>query len=161
DRGADRTRLVAQGKMGRLRIAFSETATHGGELSSILRQFRAGWPDVQLELFPGTSISAGEQLRNQEVDLALVYIPPTNLPELGHHAASVDRMVLALPGAHPLAKSKRLTLRDLRGEPFVFFPRTANSHVYDRVLSACHTAGVTLKIVQEVNSDTTMLNLVA
>src|SRR5258706_5992609 len=78
-RGVDRTRLVAQGKVGRVRVGFSETATHGGELPSILRHFRASWPDVRLELFPGTSISAGEQLRNREVDVAFVYIPPSNL----------------------------------------------------------------------------------
>jgi DNA-binding transcriptional LysR family regulator len=32
---------------------------------------------------------------------------------------------------------------------------------YDRVLSACHAAGLTLNIAQEGNSDTTMLSLVA
>ena len=78
-----------------------------------------------------------------------------------HHAITVERMMLALPRAHPLVKRKRLRLLDRGDEPFVWFPRTANRHVYDRVLSACHSAGVTLKIVQEVNSDTTMLNLVA
>ena len=160
-RGVDRARLVSQGKVGHLRVGFSETAMHGGEVPSILRRFRASWPDVTLELFPGTSISAGEQLRNRVVDVALVYIPPTASRELGSHPISLDRIVLALPRAHPLVRRKRLRLRDLRHEPLVWFPRAANSHVYDRVLSACHAAGVTLKIVQEVNSDTTMLSLVA
>ena len=160
-RGVDRTRLVAQGKVGRLRVGFSETAAHGGTLPSILRRFRASWPGVQLELFPGTSISANEQLRSGEVDVALVYFPPTNPRELGSHTISIERMLLALPRAHPLATRKRLRLRDLGDEPFVWFPRTANRQVHDRVLSACHTAGITLKIVQEVNSDTTMLSLVA
>jgi len=95
------------------------------------------------------------------VDVALVYVPPTNLRELASHIISVERMVLALPREHPLVKSKRLKLGDLGGEPFVWFPRTANSHVYDRILAAFHTAGVTLKIVQEVNSDTTTMSLVA
>jgi DNA-binding transcriptional LysR family regulator len=160
-RGVDRTRLVAQGKVGRVRVGFSETATHGGELPSILRTFRAGCPAVRLELFPGTSISADEQLRNREVDVAFVYIPPSSLRELGSHTISVERMVLALPQAHPLVKLKRVRLRDLRDEPFVWFPRTANTVVYDRILSACYTAGATLRIVQEVNSDTTALSLVA
>ena len=40
-------------------------------------------------------------------------------------------------------------------------PRTAATRVYDRVLSACHTAGVTFKVVQEVKSYATMLSLVA
>jgi len=162
ERGVDRTRLVAQGKIGRLRVGFSETATHGGEeLPSILRHFRAGWPDVRLELFPSTSISAVDQLRNRELDAAFVYIPPSNPRELGSHTISVERAVLALPQAHPLVTRKRVSLRDLREESFVVPPRTAATLVYDRVLSACHTAGVTFKIVQEVKSYATMLNLVA
>ena len=161
-RGVDRTRLVAQGKVGRLRIGFSETATYGGEeLPSILRHFRAGWPDVRLELSPSTSISAVEQLRNRELDVAFVYIPPSNPRELGSHTISVERVVLALPQAHPLVTRKRVSLRDLREEPFIVPPRGAATLVYDRVLSACRTAGVTLKVVQEVASYTTMLSLVA
>ena len=111
-RGVDRTRLVAQGKIGCLRVGVSYSVTHGEELSSILRRFRTSSPDVRLELFLTTSISAGEQLRNQEADVA-------------------------------------------------WFPRSAANFVYDPVLSACHKAGFTLKIVHEVNSPTTMLSLVA
>ena len=49
----------------------------------------------------------------------------------------------------------------LKGEPFVWFPRAAAPLYYDRVLSACHAAGLTLNIVQEGNNETTMLSLVA
>ena len=160
-RGVDRTRLVAEGKVGCLRVGFSETATHGGEMPSILRQFRASWPDVRLELVLTTSISADEQLRNRELDVAFVYRIPSNVRELGSHTIRAERLVLALPRSHPFAKRKRLRLRDLREQPFVWFPRSQANFVYDPVLSACYRAGFTLKIVQEVNSPTTMLSLVA
>jgi DNA-binding transcriptional LysR family regulator len=161
ERGIDRTRLVAQGKVGRLRVGFADTATYSGELPSILRNFRARWPDVRLELFPSSSVVAGEQLREQKVDVAFVYILPTNLRELKSRRISVEQWVLALSRAHPLVKSKRVRLADLKGEPFVWFPRTVAPLLYDRVLSACHAAGVTLNIVQEGNSLTTILSLVA
>jgi len=160
-RGVDRTRLVAEGKVGSLRIGFSETATHGGELPSILRHFSASWPDVRLELVLTTSIAAGDQLHNRKLDAAFVYKLPSNLREFGSHTIRVERFVLALPRAHPLAKRKRVMLRDLREEPFVWYPRSAANFVYDPVLSACYTAGFPLKIVHEVNSPTTMLSLVA
>jgi DNA-binding transcriptional LysR family regulator len=159
--GVDRTRLVAQGKVGRLRVGFADTATYSGELPSILRDFRASWPDVRLELFPSSSVAAGEQLRAQEVDVAFVYILPTNRRELKTHTISVERWVLALPQGHPLVKSKRVRLGDLKREPFVWFPRAVAPLLSDRVLSTCHAAGVTLNIVQEVNNPTTMLSLVA
>jgi len=160
-RSVDRTRLVAQGKVGRLRVGFSDTATYSGELPSILHNFRTRWPDVRLELFPSSSVAAGEQLRRQEVDVAFVYVVPSDLRELKSHTISVERWVLALPRAHPLVKSKRVRLRDLKGEPFVWFPRPVAPPLHDRVLAACHAAGLTLNIVQEVNNPTTMLSLVA
>ena len=160
-RSVDRTRLIAQGKVGRLRVAFSDTATYSGELPSILHSFRARWPDVRLELFPSSSVIAGEQLRRQEVDVAFVYVVPTDLRGLKTHTISVEQWVLALPHAHPLVKRKRVKLGDLTGEPFVWFPRPVAPPLHDRVLAACHVAGLTLNIVQEVNSPTTMLSLVA
>ena len=160
-RSVDRTQLVAQGKVGRLRVGFSDTATYSGELPSILRNFRARWPDVRLELFPSSSVIAGEQLRRQEVDVAFVYMAPTDLHELKTHTISVERWMLALPQAHPLVKSKRVKLVELKREPFVWFPRSVAPPLYDRVLAACHAAGLTLNIVQEVNNPTTILSLVA
>src|SRR5499433_3977333 len=78
-RRVDRTRLIAQSRVGRLRVGLSDTATYSGELPSILRDFRARWPDVRLELFPTSSLVAGEQLRRREVDVAFVYVAPTDL----------------------------------------------------------------------------------
>jgi len=126
-----------------------------------LRHFSASSPDVRLELVLTTSIAAGDQLHNRKLDAAFVYKLPSNLREFGSHTIRVERFVLALPRAHPLAKRKRVMLRDLREEPFVWYPRSAANFVYDPVLSACYTAGFPLKIVHEVNSPTTMLSLVA
>src|SRR5262249_261702 len=117
----DRTRLVAQGKVGRLRVGFSDTATYSGELPSLLHTFRARWPEVRLELFPSSSVIAAEQLRRQEVDVAFGYVIPTDLRDLKTLTISVERWVLALPQAHPLVKSKRVKLGDLKREPFVWF----------------------------------------
>jgi len=157
----DRTRLVAQGKVGRLRVGFADTATYSGVLPALLRDFRARWPDVRLELCASSSVVAGEQLRAQEVDVAFVYILPQHLRALQTHTLSVERWVLALPHAHPLVTRTRVRLGDLTREPFVWFPRAVAPLLYDRVLATCHAAGVTLQIVQEVNNPTTILSLVA
>ena len=161
ERTVDRTKLIAQGKVGRLRVGFADIATYSGELASILRDFRAKWPDVRLELFPSSSVTAGEQLRDRDVDVAFVYLFPANLSELKTHKICSDRWVLALPQAHRLVKSKQVRLGDLRGEPFVWFPRTVAAPLYDRILFKCHAAGLTLNIVQEGNSLTTIMSLVA
>jgi DNA-binding transcriptional LysR family regulator len=162
ERIVDRTRLVAQGRVGRLRVGFSENAMYSGELPAILRDFRASSPEVRLELYPSnTSVGANEQLRARQLDVAFVYIVPTDIPELNTCKISIERWVLALPKMHRLVKVKRVRLRDLRGEPFVWFPRSAAPPLYDGVLSICDAAGLTLNIVQEGNSLTLLLSLVA
>jgi DNA-binding transcriptional LysR family regulator len=137
ERGIERTRLVAQGKVGRLLVGFADTATYSGELASILRDFRAKWPDVRLELFPSSSVTAGEQLRDRDVDVAFVYLLPANLCELKTHKISGDRWVLALPQAHRLVKSKRVRLGDLKGEPFVWLLRRFWKMLKPRAVTSC------------------------
>jgi DNA-binding transcriptional LysR family regulator len=162
ENGLDRTRLVAQGKTGRLRVGFAEMALYGAELPSILSEYRASWPNVRLELFPSTSsILAGEQLRDQKVDVAFAYFLPTNLPELKSLRISLEPWVLALPQGHRLVKSKRVMLEDLERESFVWYPRAYQPVLSDQLLSACHAANVTLNIVHEGNSPTTLMSLVA
>jgi DNA-binding transcriptional LysR family regulator len=162
ERIVDRTRLVAQGKVGRLRVGFSENAIYSGELPSILRDFRASSPEVRLELYPSIiSVRANDQLRARELDVAFVYVVPTDISELNTCRIGVERWVLALPKTHRLVKVRRVRLRDLRGEPFVWFQRAAAPPLYDRVLSTCDAAGLTLNIVQEANSATALLSLVA
>jgi DNA-binding transcriptional LysR family regulator len=161
ERGIDRTRLIAQGKVGRLRVGFADSATLSGELPAILHDFHTSWPEVRLELYPSSSIETGEQLRKHGLDVGFVYMLPTNFPEMKNHRINIERIVLALPQAHPLVKSKRVRLRDLKGEPFIWFPRAAAPLAYDHFLSTFHSAGLTLNIVQEGNNPTTMLSLVA
>jgi DNA-binding transcriptional LysR family regulator len=93
--------------------------------------------------------------------MGFVYALPTDLPQLKAHRISVERIVLALPRSHPLVRKKRVKLGDLKEEPFVWIPRAAAPLYYDRVLTACHAAGLTLNVVQEGNNETTMLSLVA
>src|SRR5262245_16795010 len=100
-------------------------------------------------------------MRRQEVNVAFVYVPPTDLRALKTRTISVERWVLVLPQAHPLVKGKRVKLGDVKREPFAWFPRSVVPQLHDRVLAACHTAGLTLNIVQKVNNPATMLSLVA
>ena len=57
---------------------------------------------------------------------------------------------MLLPADHPLARRRRLRLRDLAATPFVLFPRSHNPGFYDRVLAAFARAGVTPRIAEEV-----------
>jgi DNA-binding transcriptional LysR family regulator len=162
ENGIERTRRVAEGKLGRLRVGFVEHALYSPEMSSILNKFRTSWPEVRLELLESSgSRVVVEHLLDRKIDFGFVYVLPTDLRDLRSFAIGSEQWVLALPRAHCLVRAKRLTLRDLEGESFVWYPRAVRRVLYDRVISACRAAGVTLNIVQEGNTATALMSLVA
>ena len=57
---------------------------------------------------------------------------------------------LSLPAAAALA-----------AEPFILFPRSFGSSLYDEILAACRASGVTLRITQEAPQMSSIVNLVA
>jgi hypothetical protein len=56
--------------------------------------------------------------------------------ELAHSQFAEDRMVLAVPKGHPLARRERIRLRDLQDMPFIWFQRWVNPAFYDQMMQA-------------------------
>lgn len=52
-----------------------------------------------------------------------------------------EPLVGVLPVDHPLARSPRINLADLNGEPFVVWPRTFNPSFFDRIIATCQRHG--------------------
>jgi DNA-binding transcriptional LysR family regulator len=74
---------------------------------------------------------------------------------------SREPLVLAIPGEHPMAVRKRVTLRDFAEDSFIFLPRTVGPGFYDAAISSCERAGFAPRIAQEVAEWQTALALVA
>ncbi|WP_343125550.1 LysR substrate-binding domain-containing protein [Xanthomonas arboricola] len=52
-------------------------------------------------------------------------------------------------------------LAALAGEPFILFPPSFGSSLYDEILAACRQSGVTLRITQDAPQMSSIVNLVA
>jgi DNA-binding transcriptional LysR family regulator len=71
-------------------------------------------------------------------------------------------LMLAAPKGHPLTKFKRLRLRDLKDDPFVWFPRRESPAYYDRLMHECFRGGLkSPHVVQEGVNEATILSLVS
>ena len=68
--------------------------------------------------------------------------------------------MVALPGAHPLAKERAVKLEKLAGEPFILFPRLAAPSAFDQIIATCHRAGFSPHILLEPNTLATVITLV-
>jgi DNA-binding transcriptional LysR family regulator len=141
-------RAVAEGRVGRLRVAFTGLAM-ATVLPGILRRFHRGFPGIRLELNESPTSQQLAALKAGEIDCGFFH-PDAPSPGIETTLLLRERNGVLLPGDHPLRARKSLRLRDLAGTPFVLFPRAHNPGFYDRVLGAFAAAGVAPQIAEEV-----------
>ncbi|MET7770276.1 LysR family transcriptional regulator [Nocardia sp. NPDC005366] len=91
-------------------------------LFDALATFHLAHPGVEISLLEDNSERLIDAVRSGTLDLALVGTA-TPTPD-GLHALTIisERLVAAVPAGHPLAKHRRVTLRDLSGYPIVCMP---------------------------------------
>ncbi|TNM66343.1 LysR family transcriptional regulator [Aliirhizobium smilacinae] len=162
---ADHAKLSAQraarGDTGRLTLGFTASATFNPAVTSIIRQFRARWPDVALSLTEMNSNWLMEKLVRGELDVAFIRPGLEDPREVRLKRMADEQMLIALPASHPLAAQSRVRLASLATEPFIIFPRTVGLSLYTDILQACRDAGFELNVSQEAPQIPSVVNLVA
>jgi DNA-binding transcriptional LysR family regulator len=141
-------RAVAEGRVGRLRVAFTGLAM-ATVLPEILRGFHRRFPEIRLELNESPTVLQVAALKSGEIDCGFFH---PDGPSGGIETTLLlrERNGVLLPADHPFRARKPLRLRDLEGTPFVLFPRANNPGFYDRILAAFATSGVAPRIAEEV-----------
>jgi DNA-binding transcriptional LysR family regulator len=105
----------AGSERGRLRIGLiTSVATRLAPV--LLAGFRKHHPQVEVVLFEGTDPEVAEWLRSSAVDIGLLAL---RLPEFTSHIIESDRVLVALPRNHPLAKNKTISVQAMAQQPFV------------------------------------------
>src|SRR6202045_4422284 len=159
---AVRAGRVASGRLGTLRVGFTENASWRGVVPDSFRRFREQQPGAELQLQPAASLEQLEAIRSGRLDAGFVNFMPKSDPELGQLLVAMQHVELAAPKRHPLTKLKKLRLRDLTDAPFVWFPRRESPAFYDRLMNECYRGGLrSPRIVQEGVNEATILSLVA
>jgi DNA-binding transcriptional LysR family regulator len=162
-RRADELAAAAQrahrGELGVLRVGFVQSATFDA-LPRLLSGFRAAVPAVRVEVQAMTTLDQLDALADDRIDAGLLR-PPVNAPDLRLRTLSHDALCAALPGGHPLARRRRVSLSDLADEDFVFYERDAGPAVHDTIVGFCRAVGFSPRIVQEAIDVQTIVALVA
>jgi DNA-binding transcriptional LysR family regulator len=161
DRAADTARRAQLGELGVLKIGFTASAPFTSTLPRSILAFRQAFPAVQLDLHENNSRGVVDALLRQTVHVGL--IRPLGLPDSLHAEALFDEpLIAALHSDHPLAdEAGPLSLAQLSGEPFVYFPRTFGSGLYDQLMALAAQAGFTPHMAQEAGEPLTIIGLVA
>ena len=155
-------RSIISGRAGRLRIGFTAATSLLSGFPKLIQDFRVQFPDVEVNLQETPSLKQLEQLERRQIDIGLLRRPAQEIdPEISFRTILRERLVVAMPGNHPLAAKDPLSLSDLAEERFIFFPRRMGVGMYEHLTRLCSRHGFLPNIVQETEVSTTLIGLVA
>jgi DNA-binding transcriptional LysR family regulator len=157
DRAVDQTRRVARGEVGQVFVGFVPSAMDGS-LPEILRQQRARYPEVELELREMSTSHQIEALRAGRIDAGFIR-PPVEHDGLEVEVIQREAIVVVLPSNHPLAQRQEIHPGDLRGETLIVIARAEAPGLHLSLADAIvQIAGP--RTVKEVTRAQTALGLV-
>ncbi|CAM3818817.1 LysR substrate-binding domain-containing protein [Bordetella sputigena] len=164
ERAGDVVRQALQGEAGEIRIAFTASVPMFEAFPRIVQAFRSRHPGARADLL---HMSTGQQLQalaDRSIDVgflrpSILFCPP---PDIRVLTLWSDRLMAALPAAHPLARDDApLPMAALSGESFILFPRGLGCGLFEHVGVLASRAGFALQIGQEAREGATIVGLVA
>lgn len=136
-------RRASRGELGKLCVAYANSAVLEPELPALLQRFALARPEVELEL---RSISVQEQitaLADERIDVAFLRSPsgpqPVSIRLMPFSRTPLD---LVLAHDHRLARRKQVTLRDVAEDRLIVVDDPPGVGLGHRVMELCLEAGV-------------------
>jgi DNA-binding transcriptional LysR family regulator len=152
-------RGIDAGAVGRLRVGFVGSVLFRG-LPQWLADHQAEQPGIQIALSELNSQEQIDALLRDELDLGFVHtrrVPPALQAALVHS----DAFMACVPAAHALARRRKVSLLQLRDEPFVLFSRRASPDYYTRIVEMCGALGFYPNVRHEVRHWLSVVSLVS
>lgn len=160
---ADEARLLAReieaGAVGRLRVGFVGSVLFRG-LLQWLDAYHASHPRIDVTLSELNSQEQIDALLHNQLDLGFIHTQrvPDELRTAFVHA---EPFLCCVPAGHPLAKRRKVSLAQLRDEPFVLFSRKASPDYYTRIIEMCGARGFYPRVRHEVRHWLSVVSVVA
>jgi DNA-binding transcriptional LysR family regulator len=157
-RDVEETRDIGRGEVGSLNVGFVGSGMLA-TLPGIFRTYREAYPRVRLHLHESFTSMAVEGLLNGTLDAGILR---DGDPTEGLTVKTIfsEPFVAVLPAGHPRAMQKSISPASLRGQPFVYYPRSAGNRAYEKPLALCEEHGFRPQIVQEASHWLTILRLI-
>lgn len=159
ERAAGAAHDAAEGRAGRLRVAYMDFAING-RLPPLVRDFRRKHPRTVLDLEYLPSAKQRTALLEGRIDIGFM-IGEFESTRVHNVLVDQDDHVALLPDSHPLASKRTLRLADLAAEPWVMGTEDAFSTYRRLLLPLCHEAGFMPEVVQQASNSNGILGMVA
>jgi DNA-binding transcriptional LysR family regulator len=116
-------------------------------LPRVVRAFKEGYPETEIIFQIESTEWLYEKILENVVDLAVVG-GPTEDRRFGVEAICLDRLALIISPSHRFANLSKVSLKDLKGEPFVV--PTQGSRTRQLVERELKAAGITPNVVMQL-----------
>ena len=167
DRAYETTRRAARGEQGRICVGVTSTAPFHPLVPSAIRAFQEACPMVSVTLEECLSNELIERLRSEQMDVAFIRTSLSDQRGLAINPLLKERMVVALPRTHVLARNKwPVPFQRLAAETFILYGPPGTG-MYDATIAACLAAGFNPRVgnlgasTQQAPRITSTLSLVA
>jgi DNA-binding transcriptional LysR family regulator len=172
----DAARKVSEGKSGTLIVGYGTLTLHNTLFRDSIKRFRERHPDVSLRLVGMATHQQPQALAEGRIHVGFMHFgmpqaaplrergasyPPVDETHLTSHTIETGSLGVIMETSHPLAGRAHLTLEQLASERFVVVTDSGASPGYGMLFSLCQQAGFEPDVMQEVDSISTLLNLVA
>lgn len=148
---------LASGKV--LRVGAIDAAS-SSFVPEALACFRQLYPGIEIKFVEAMTAALIQMLEAGKLDLALTR-PPRKPTDCAFEILRVERPIVVLNKAHPLAHREHLTMLDLVGEPFVVPSKRIRPFAYDLVMSYFESVGSVPNVTIEATEKPAMMSAVA
>lgn len=155
----DLTQRTGRGEKGQLRVGFTSLVTYD-LLPVILRRFREQFLEVELVLQELTTTQQEQALFNRRIHVGFAH-PPLEDNTLNQECIQQEGLIVALLETHFLARQENISVRELKDENFIMFPRHLGPGLYDQIVSLCQQGNFSPKVTQEAIQMQTIIGLVS
>ena len=133
-------RRIGQGAEGRLRIGFVGSSTYG-ILPTIIKSFRAHYPQVNLNLLPMNNAQLKKQLIGREIDVAFAR-PALSDVDFAMRRLEEEELVLALPDTWETGPGRVVDMHQVKDRTLILYPEYPRPSYADFVLAALTAQGI-------------------
>ncbi|MDR3456258.1 MAG: LysR family transcriptional regulator [Verrucomicrobiae bacterium] len=154
-------RRAARGETGSLAIG-CVGASASGFLPELIRSYRQRFPAVRVHLLELTPEQQLQAFARGKIDVGFTRpLVASDAKNFTQERIYRDRLMLAVPETHALARAGHVRLEKFAGEDFVMFKRSEAPKLADAMMQLCARAGFTPQVVSEPPMIQTVLLAVA
>jgi DNA-binding transcriptional LysR family regulator len=132
ENSTNQARALARELIGRIKVGILSSIADGF-LRELLEPHLAEHPTVTLQVFEGSPTEHVANVRSGRLDVAFI-VDGTDIPECEALQLWSERLYVAIPGKHSLARRKQVPWSALRSEQFILRETERGPALCDRVL---------------------------